>query len=187
MLNEMQRRRPPGLVFHHTQPLRPASPPPGIARGAEANSGFKETKDAATPNASGERPRDPRGDDAAPMLSVAFAAVSPPAIDEKRRGMSSPSAPQRRATGSSARAAWTKDRPSWFARRFGSQAACARLTGSRPRADATSAPPETPQRDNNDRAVAPATEQLGMKARRSCCPSGRLPPCTTEVARRQQD
>ena len=64
MLNEMQRRRPPGLVFHHTQPLRPASPPPGIARGAEANSGFKETKDAATPNASGERPRDPRGDDA---------------------------------------------------------------------------------------------------------------------------
>ena len=31
------------------------------------------------------------------------------------------------------------------------------------------------------------TEQLGMKARRSCCPSGLLPPCTTEVARRQQD
>ena len=64
MLNEMQRRRPPGLVLPHKQPLRPASPPPGIARGAEANSGFKETKDAATPNASGERPRDPRGDDA---------------------------------------------------------------------------------------------------------------------------
>ena len=47
MLNEMQRRRPPGLVFHHTQPLRPASPPPGIARGAEANTNFKETKRAA--------------------------------------------------------------------------------------------------------------------------------------------
>jgi len=47
MLNEMQRRRPPGLVFHHTQPLRPASPPPGIARGAVANTNFKETKHAA--------------------------------------------------------------------------------------------------------------------------------------------
>ncbi len=47
MLNEMQRRRPPGLVFHHTQPLRPASPPPGIARGAMANTNFKETKHAA--------------------------------------------------------------------------------------------------------------------------------------------
>ena len=33
MLNEMQRRRPPGLVFHHTQPLREASPPPGVGRG----------------------------------------------------------------------------------------------------------------------------------------------------------
>ena len=49
-----------------------------------------------------------------------------------------------------------------------------------------SPPPETPQRDH-DHAAAPATEQLSMKARRSCCPSGRLPPCTTEVARRQQD
>ena len=45
MLNEMQRRRPPGLVFHHTQPLRPASPPPGIQRGADATINFKETKE----------------------------------------------------------------------------------------------------------------------------------------------
>jgi len=45
MLNEMQRRRPPGLVFHHTQPLRPASPPPGIARGGDTTVNFKETKE----------------------------------------------------------------------------------------------------------------------------------------------
>ena len=30
MLGEMQRRRPRGLVFHHTQPIREASPPPGV-------------------------------------------------------------------------------------------------------------------------------------------------------------
>ena len=36
VLTEMQRRRPPGLVFHHTQPLREASPPPGVGRGAPA-------------------------------------------------------------------------------------------------------------------------------------------------------
>ena len=54
MLNEMQRRRPPGLVFHHTQPLRPASPPPGIARGADAAATFKETKHAGEKNR-GER------------------------------------------------------------------------------------------------------------------------------------
>ena len=35
MLGEMQRRRPRGLVFHHTQPIREASPPPGTGRGAE--------------------------------------------------------------------------------------------------------------------------------------------------------
>jgi len=45
MLGEMQRRRPRGLVFHHTQPIREASPPPGVGRGVEM-AAFAPKKDA---------------------------------------------------------------------------------------------------------------------------------------------
>jgi hypothetical protein len=71
VLTEMQRRRPPGLVFHHTQPLREASPPPGVGRGAPApapatrDSGGEGSSDSSETDSETESDTDGSDDEAA--------------------------------------------------------------------------------------------------------------------------